>query len=139
MRKHINMYEHFFYGDENGNGQNATSGSASPGVSYFSMTPKEFQRELTRASKNALMEISGASWHDLGPIIEKINLLCEKYKDSLTWSMLMRGSSALSGYDELGKLEYFEGILQQALEMTVFSELRGTGGSKYPATWDMRN
>jgi len=139
MGKHISIYEHFFYGDENGNGQNATSGSASPGASYFSMTPKAFQRELTRASKNALMEISGASWHDLGPIIEKINLLCEKYKDSLTWSMLMRGSSALSGYDESGKLEYFEGILQQALEMTVFSELRGTEGSKYPAAWDMRN
>jgi hypothetical protein len=138
MGRHISIYEHYFYGDENGNGQNATSGSASPGASYFSMTPKAFQRELTRASKEALMGISGASWHDLGPIIERINLLCEKYKDSLTWSMLMKGSSALSGYNELGKLKWFEAMLEEALEMTIFSELRDTGDSKYPAAWDMR-
>jgi hypothetical protein len=138
MGKYINIYEHFFYGSEDGDNQNVTRGSVSAGASYFSMTPKKFQRELTRASKDALMKISAASWHELGPIIEKINLLCEKYSDILAWNRLMIGSSALSGYNESRQLEYFENVLKTALEMTIFNELRGAGSSKYPAAWNFR-
>ena len=117
--KHVNLYEHYFYGPEDGNAQSGASTPTNP----LDMTPKKFRNELVRSAKDKLASLSPSTWNELGEIIEKIDLLCGKY--SIGWSSIMRNSSKISSYvHEMGVIEYFKSMLEEMLDQTIFANIK---------------
>jgi hypothetical protein len=126
--KHINQFEGYFY---HGNSENEPASSTK---SFLSLTPNLFRRELTSSVKQKLNSLDPDKWERLGPIIEKINFLCQQ--NSLDWKNYMRKSSKISSASPEDVIVYFESLLSHILEETVFADLAKDLESKY-RTWGM--
>jgi hypothetical protein len=123
--KNIKLYESYIYSDSR------EPGSENPSSKKFdweSYCPKEFVRELTRASKNALDNMPLSGWGEVGPTIERINyLISSNNSGGKTWKDIMKDSSIIGSsnphLDSSRKggsteriLEYFRSLLIKVLD-----------------------
>jgi hypothetical protein len=128
--KIIKLYEDFHYypsDEESKNKVEPTGDSYSE--KYMQMLPKEMLRELTRPAKDGLASLRPAVWHEVGPVIDRINFLLNSTGSGLRWKDIMRGSSTLArnvGSSNYGNdvLSFFNSLLNMVLDRTVFKDFK---------------
>ena len=126
--KHLNLYEHFFYGREDGEevSSNQSSGFSnnSMGQLFMDRLPRGIKSELPRQVKDKLVSLNTSSLHVIDEEIQKLEFIIKKY--NLDYHSDLRPFwnkvSALSSSTEEQVVSFFKSMLDYALRITVFKD-----------------